>query len=111
MPHVDLRDPGGMHYRISTTSRETLQAWFDEWLPRLYPAELPPEYGYPNVMIYPLFTGDSQRAPDWVTYAPVLGTWRKIPRDPANVMEVLDQIRDRLEAEAARREEARSHGR
>ena len=98
MPHVELRDCMGMTYRISTASPAMLQAWLEEWLPRLYPPDLPAAAGDPVVHLWPLdpaFTGNML---DWVADGRV-NSWDTIPRDPAKVPAALAQIRARLEAQ------------
>jgi hypothetical protein len=99
VPHIQMRDAVGMNYQITTKSRELLQAWFDEWLPQLYPADLEPEYGDPVIMsIYPLPLAPSGNEFDWITDSRKLGQQFTIPRDPAKALDALDRQRRFLEA-------------
>jgi hypothetical protein len=93
MPHVEIRDAFGSSFRISTTSRELLQAWFDEWLPKLYPADADPQLGEPLVMsVYPL--DPCGTGYDWAADARYLADPFTIPRDPAQALAALDRRRE-----------------
>jgi hypothetical protein len=98
MPSIELRDAFGTSYRISTTNRDTLQAWFDEWLPVLYPPDGDPRLGDPMIMsVYPLDPAGTGW--DWTTDSRYLGDAFTIPRDPAKALEALDRRREWIEAQ------------
>jgi len=95
MPRVELQDAFGQCFRIDTTSRELLQAWFDEWLPVLYPADAPPGLGDPVIRsIYPL--DPDSRGWDWPGDIRFIPQSFRIPRDPAKALAALDEQRERI---------------
>jgi hypothetical protein len=100
MPMIYMRDAFGSNFTITTKSRDLLQAWFDEWLPQLYPPGLEPEYGDPvitSIHALPLAPPPSKEF-DWVTDSRWLGQQFTIPRDPAKALDALDRQRRFLEA-------------
>jgi hypothetical protein len=98
MPRVELQDAFGQCFTIATTSRELLQAWFDEWLPVMYPADADPGLGDPVIRsVYPLdATGTGW---DWPGDSRYIGVPFRIPRDPAKALAALDEQRARIEAQ------------
>jgi hypothetical protein len=98
MPMITMRDAFGTSYVITTTSRELLQAWFDEWLPRLYPAGADPRLGDPQIMsVYPL--DPDGKGFDWPANSRYMGDIFTIPHDPAKVLAALDERRAWIEAQ------------
>lgn len=105
MPYVMLRDAFGSSFHISTRNRATLQAWFDEWLPVLYPADLPEAYGDPVIsQVFPLFDREMKN-PDWTQDSRYLGDQFRIPRDPALALKALDDHLAGIERQIAGRNE------
>jgi hypothetical protein len=93
VPRVELHGVCGNMLRIDTTSRELLQAWFDEWLPLLYPD---PRLGDPVIQcVYPLQAADG--AWDWPGDTRFTGQPFRIPRDPAKALAALDTQREWIE--------------
>lgn len=104
MPRIEMRDAFGTSYRIDTASDETLQAWFDEWLPRLFPAGLSGDYGEPLILrVEPLYPGGADSAPDWPTWGPMMNEPFYIRRNPAEALPELGRRREWIEQEATKR--------
>ena len=99
MPYIDLRDPFGTSYRITTLGEDLLQPWFDFWLPRLYPPDAPAGYGDPVLTAYPTVFGSEL---DWPAWGPLIGGNAPftIPRDPALALEALRKRRTEIEDQA-----------
>jgi hypothetical protein len=98
MPMITMRDAFGSSYPIATTSRELLQAWFDEWLPVLYPADADPGLGDPVIMgVWPLDPHGTGF--DWPPDSRYMGDMFRIPRDPAMALAALDKRREWIEAQ------------
>jgi hypothetical protein len=97
MPRVTLRDPFGMTFQISTMNDDLLQRWFDEWLPRLFPANMPQELGDPLVEVWPLTHADG-RSLDWAAKSQHMGPFT-IPRNPAKALAVIEERRQWIEAQ------------
>lgn len=91
--------PSGDIYRITAISEDLLQAWFDEWLPRIYPPGLPHAYGLPTLHVHPIWQPDLQ--PDWCQDARLSGIPFQIPRDPAQALAAIAARRAELEEKAA----------
>lgn len=86
-----------MQGRIDTASRELLQAWFDEWLPLMYPADADPGLGDPVIRsVYPLDPAGTGW--DWPGDTRFIGRPFRIPRDPARALAALDEQRADIEA-------------
>ena len=93
-----MQDAFGTMYRITTRSRELLQAWFDEWLPRLYPADAPEQLGDPLIVrVYPAPVTPGAMEYDWSTDTRWIGQSFTIPRDPALALTALDARRAWIE--------------
>lgn len=100
MPHIQMRDAFGTNFQITTKSRDLLQAWFDEWLPQLYPPDAPAGLGDPIIMsVYPLALTPGGKEYDWACDNRYLGQSFTIPRDPARSLEALDRQRKWIEAQ------------
>jgi hypothetical protein len=100
MPRIEMRDAFGTSYRIDTSSDQTLQAWFGEWLPLLFPADLDIDYGQPLILrAEPLF--DKENHPDWPPWMPYMHDPFHIPRDPAEALPALKRRREFIEKDAA----------
>ena len=105
MPRIELQDPWGQCYAIATTSRELLQAWFDEWLPIAYPADADPVLGDPVIRsVWPL--DPKGTGWDWPQDSRYLGQPFRIPRDPAKALAALDEHRAWIEEQIARGRDA-----
>jgi hypothetical protein len=91
-----MQNAFGEAFRIDTTSRELLQAWFDEWLPLMYPPGADPGLGYPLIAsVYPL--DPSGTGWDWPADSRFMGESFRIPRDPAQALAALDGQRAKIE--------------
>jgi hypothetical protein len=96
MPRVELQDAFGQCFIIATTSRELLQAWFDEWLPVTYPADADPVLGDPIIRtVYPLDVVGTGW--DWPGDTRYITRPFTIPRDPAKALAALDERRAWIE--------------
>lgn len=106
MPWVTLLDGYGNNWRIATMNEATLQAWFGEWLHRVWNPALTfggqPE---PQVIVYPLWDATAPdgkpAAPDWLSDSRVISEPFVIPRDPAQVLPALKAKRAELEQKIA----------
>jgi hypothetical protein len=90
MPRIEMRDAFGVMYRIDTRSQETLQRWFDELLPALYPSDANPALGDPYITaVYPLdYDGTGF---DWPADSRYMASAFTIPRDPKRALAELDR--------------------
>jgi hypothetical protein len=96
MPRVELQDAFGQCFAIATTSRELLQAWFNEWLPVLYPPGTSTALGDPVIRsVYPLDVRGTGW--DWPGDSRHIGVPFRIPRDPAQALAALDKRRAWIE--------------
>lgn len=98
MPYYEMRDAFGTMYRITTQSTELAQAWFDEWLPRLYPPEMPADYGLPVMTVWPMWTADN--LPDWAAFVPFISESFTIPRDPKMALAAIAERRALIDEKA-----------
>jgi hypothetical protein len=107
MPRVLLMDACGMAYRIDTLGEGQLQAWLDEWLPKLWPDG--DQRMVPRVNIQPLWRGNfGTEDPDWLCDTRVMGDSHPFPaRDGMEGMRVIEELRQGLEAKLARIKEER----
>jgi hypothetical protein len=88
MPRVEMRDPFGTMFRIDTGIPGMLQAWFEEWLPKLYPAGMERDFGDPLIMsVYPLDPDGTGY--DWPADTRYISQPFNIPRDPARALDAL----------------------
>jgi hypothetical protein len=93
MPVVSLQDAWGAGIQVATTDRELLRMWLAEWLPRVYPPELPAD-AIPTIYLRPLENPPGSGQWDWLTDSRALSTWLKLPAsDPDGVLEFLDRYR------------------
>jgi len=107
MPLIELMDPHGYCYSISTRQTETvLRAWFDEILPYAYVTGRPGiddfEVIWPRVNIWPMFAWGRWPLsdPDWLTDSRVLGRLHDLPaKNGDDGLRELLRIRRDLEAE------------
>jgi hypothetical protein len=98
MPRFTIRDAFGMGYELSSKDPELIQRWFDEWLPKLYPADAPEDYGDPVMMVWPLPEADG-RSLDWAAKSPHIQDMFRIPRDPAKALAAIEDRRKWIEAQ------------
>lgn len=96
MPHYEMRDAFGMMYRLSTQDRDLAQRWFDEWLPRLYPADMDADYGLPVMSVWPM-QFDGRQSADWPTDTRYIRELFTIPRDPSLALAAIDQQRAEID--------------
>lgn len=110
MPRVNLQDPFGMMYTISTRQTETiLKAWFDEVLPYTHVQGRPGvddfEVLWPRIYLYPMWAWGARPEdsdPDWFCDSRVLGRLHEFPaRNGEEGLKALLDIRRELEAELA----------
>lgn len=110
MPRIDLMDPVGYCYSITTRQTETiLKAWFDEVLPHTFMTGRPGiddfDILWPRVNVWPMFawTPGPMRDPDWLTDNRVLGRLIELPaKDGTAGLRELLRIRQVLERELRR---------
>lgn len=100
MPRYELRDASGQHFLLSTASDQLAQAWFDEWLPVLYPPGLADDYGLPLMQVYPL--SPDGRSADWATDMRWVTIPFTIPRDPRLALAAIASRRIWIEQQARR---------
>ena len=92
-----MRDAFGANFELSSQDPELIQRWFDEWLPKLYPADLPPDFGDPLIQVWPL--SPDGRSLDWAAKSPHIQDLFRIPRDPAKVLAAIEDRRKWIEAQ------------
>jgi hypothetical protein len=91
-----MQNAFGETFRIDTASRELLQAWFDEWLPLMYPPGADPRLNDPLITsVYPIALPGNVW--DWPGDTRFMGESFRIPRDPAQALAALDAQRARIE--------------
>lgn len=100
MPRVMIRSGAGMDYRIDSSDEGSITAWFDEWLPRLWPAGSP-DACEPMIMVQPLWISDDPATdPDWFADTWVTGRFYPFPAHTGErAMELLAELRIRLARE------------
>jgi hypothetical protein len=96
MPRIDMRDAFGTTYRIDSMDWGILQQWFDEWLPRVFPASMPDSYGAPLLTVWPLPEADG-RTMDWAADTRYITEPFYIPRDPSKALATIAARREEIE--------------
>ena len=59
MPYIEIFDPWGMRYCITSTVESTIKAWFEETLPKVRQEDCPP----PRIIVHPMPHRDGEL--DW----------------------------------------------
>ena len=108
MPRVELMNPAGMCFSITTRQTETLlRAWFDEILPHSFITGRPGiddfEVLWPQVNVWPMWDDKTGlKDPDWPTDSRVLGRRHELrAKDGDTGLAELLRIRRELERELA----------
>lgn len=96
MPTYTLQDTAGVAYRLTTTDEYLARQWFSEWLPRLYPRDLPEKYGLPVIAVWPLPAEDSENM-DWPADTRWISEPFTIPRDPKLALAAIAERRKWIE--------------
>jgi hypothetical protein len=103
MPYVELFDPWGTTFRISTRRESTLQAWFDEILPIVNRSHGDRDTPAAQIMVHPMWGHyDGLRDPDWLADTRVIGrTYDFPPKNGEDGLKAMEALRAQLTAELA----------
>jgi hypothetical protein len=93
---IQLYGPFGDCPSINTRNQAMVSDWLHEWLPALWPADMPADAGKPRAMVQPTW-GHGGDELDWHCDSRIIGTPVELPRDPAAAVERLAWLRDHPE--------------
>jgi hypothetical protein len=103
MPYIDLQDPWGSCFRISTRRETTLKAWFDEILPIVNRSMGHRDTPAAMIMVHPMWGGSNGLTDaDWPADTRVIGRPYPFPaKNGDDGMKELEELRTRLTVELA----------
>jgi hypothetical protein len=104
MPRIQLQDPFGLGYTITTRKPIILSIWFDEILPHTWVSGRAGiddfKVIWPTIFVSPMWEWEGNQNPDWLTDTRVMGRVQPFPaKDGISGMKELENYRKQLEKE------------